>query len=98
MTQEEIKKTLKDKLKECDKDTLVDIIADVCSIYVGARVFADMSNTNYMQQHLNTIQTNIQEVNNFITQKINTNLYDTRKKFAIERPLCKVALRCVCRT
>lgn len=30
MTQEEIKQTLKDKLRECDKDTLVDIIADAC--------------------------------------------------------------------
>ena len=79
MTQEELKQTLKDKLKECDKDTLVDIIADVCSMYVRARVFADMSNANCMQQPLNTIQTNIQEINNFITQKINTNLYDIRK-------------------
>lgn len=79
MTQEELKQTLKDKLKECDKDTLVDIIADVCSMYVRARVFADMSSANCMKQPLNTIQTNIQEINNFITQKINTNLYDARK-------------------
>lgn len=79
MTQEELKQTLKDKLKECDKDTLVDIIADVCLIYVRARVFTDMSNANCIQQPLNTIQTNIQEINNFITQKVNTNLYDARK-------------------
>jgi hypothetical protein len=74
-----IKQTLKDKLKECDKDTLVDIIADVCLMYVRARVFADMSSANCTKQPLNTIQTNIQEINNFITQKVNTNLYDTRK-------------------
>lgn len=79
MTQEELKQTLKDKLKECDKDTLVDIIADVCLMYVRARVFTDMSSANCMQQPLNNIQTNIQEINNFITQKVNTNLYDTRK-------------------
>ena len=78
MTQEELKQTLKDKLKECDKDTLVDIIADICLMYVRARVFADMSNANCMQQPLNTIQTNMQEINNFITQKINTNLFGTR--------------------
>lgn len=79
MTQEELKQTLKDKLKECNKDTLVDIIADVCLMYVRARVFTDMSSANCMQQPLNNIQTNIQEINNFITQKVNTNLYDTRK-------------------
>lgn len=79
MTQEELKQTLKDKLKECDKDTLVDIIADVCLMYVRARVFADMSSANCTKQPLNTIQTNIQEINNFIIQKVNTNLYDTRK-------------------
>lgn len=79
MTQEELKQTLKDKLKECNKDTLVDIIADVCLMYVRARVFADMSNANCMQQSLNTIQTNIQEIDNFITQKVNTNLYYQRR-------------------
>lgn len=75
MTQEELRHTLKNKLKECDKDTLVDIIADVCLMYIRARVFADMSNANCLQQPLNNIQTNIQEINNFITQKVNTNLY-----------------------
>jgi hypothetical protein len=79
MTREELKQTLKDKLKECDKDTLVDIIADLCLAYIGAKVLVDMSSANCMQQPLNTIQTNIQEINNFIVQKINTNLYDTRK-------------------
>lgn len=75
MTQEELRHTLKNKLKECDKDTLVDIIADVCLMYIRARVFADMSSANCMQTPLNTIQTSIQEINNFITQKVNTNLY-----------------------
>lgn len=75
MTQEELKQTLKDKLKECDKDTLVDIIADVCLIYIRARVFTDMSNANCIQQCVNNIQTYTQEVNNFIIQRINTDLY-----------------------
>lgn len=78
MTQEELKQTLKDKLKECDKDTLVDIIADVCLMYVRARAFVDISNANCIQQSLNNIQT-IQEIDNFITQKVNTNLYETRR-------------------
>ena len=75
MTREELRHTLKNKLKECDKDTLVDIIADVCLMYIRARVFADMSSANCLQQPLNNIQTNIQEIDNFITQKINANLY-----------------------
>jgi hypothetical protein len=79
MVGEELKQELKNKLKECDKDTLVDIITDICLMYIRARVFTDMSSANCMQQPLNTIQTNIQEINNFIVQKINTNLYDTRK-------------------
>jgi hypothetical protein len=79
MTQEELRQTLKDKLKECDKDTLVNIIIDTCSMYIRARVFTDMSSANCMQQLLDNIQTNIQEINNFIIQKVNTNLYDTRK-------------------
>lgn len=75
MTREELKQTLKDKLKECDKDTLVDIVADVCSMYVMARIFTNTSSANCMQQHLKTIQTNTPEIDNFITQKVNTNLY-----------------------
>lgn len=80
MTQEEFKQTLKDKLKACDKNTLVDIIADLCLVYVGARAMVDMSSANCMQQHLSNVQTDIrtQEFDNFI-QKVNANLYDTRK-------------------
>lgn len=80
MTREEFKQTLKDKLKECDKDTLAEIIADLCVVYLGARAFVDMSSAKCMQQHLSNIQTDIrtQEIDNFI-QKVNTNLYDTRK-------------------
>lgn len=74
MTQEELKQTLKDKLKECDKGTLVDIIADVCLMYVRARAFTDMSNANCIQQCANSIQTNVQEINNYIIQRINADL------------------------
>jgi hypothetical protein len=41
MTQEELRHTLKNKLKECDKDTLVDIIADVCFMYIRALPILD---------------------------------------------------------
>lgn len=79
MTHQDIKETIKNKLRAYDKEVLVDIIAEVCSICVGARVFSDMSNANCIQQCVNNVQTNLQEVDNFITQRINTNLYDTRK-------------------
>lgn len=68
MTLEEFKKTLEDKIKACDKNTLVD---NLCLVYIGV----DMSSVNYILQSLNNVQTNIQEINN----KVNTNLYETRK-------------------
>lgn len=36
--------------------------------------YADMSSANCIQQCVNNIQTNIQEVDNIITQKINANI------------------------
>lgn len=72
-TKSDIKQTLKDKLKDCDKEVLIDVIAEVCSLYVNARVFSDMSSANCIQQCVNNIQTSFQEVDNFITQRINAN-------------------------
>jgi hypothetical protein len=69
----DMKETLKDKLKDCDKEVLIDIIAEICSIYVNARIFSDISSANCVQQCVNYIQTNFQEVDNFIAQRINAN-------------------------
>lgn len=74
MDKEQFKQSLKDKLKYCDKDTLIDIIAEVCTIYVQARVFSNISNANCVQQCVNNIQTNTQEIDNFLTQRINKEL------------------------
>ena len=63
MKQEDIKQSLKDKLKDCDKEVLIDIIAELCSIYVNARILSNINSVN-------NIQTNIQEVENSITQKV----------------------------
>jgi hypothetical protein len=73
MTHQDIKQTLRDKLKDCDKEVLIDIIAEICSIYVNARIFSDISSANCVQQCVNDIQTNFQEVDNFIAQRINAN-------------------------
>lgn len=71
MTREELKQTLVDKLKECDKNTLVDIIADLCLVYIGARALIDMSSVNCMQQPLSNVQTDIhiQRINNSMNLK-----------------------------
>ena len=74
MTHKDIQETLKDKLKECDKEVLIDIIVEVSSMYIGAKLFSDMSSANCIQQCVNNIQTNSQEIDNFITQRINDNL------------------------
>lgn len=73
MIKEEFKQALKDKLKECDKDTFVDIIADFCSVYIRAKIFSDISNANCMQQCLNNVQTCTQEIDDFLSQRINSN-------------------------
>ena len=73
MTHQNIKQTLRDKLKDCEKEVLIDIIAEICSIYVNARILSDMSSANYIQQCVNDIQTNFQEIDNFIAQRINAN-------------------------
>jgi hypothetical protein len=73
MAQEDIKQTLRDKLKNCEKEVLIDIIAEICSTYVNARILSDMSSANCVQQCVNDIQTNFQEVDNFIAQRINAN-------------------------
>lgn len=41
MTKKDIKQTLEDKLKDCDKDTLIDIIAAICALYAQARTLSD---------------------------------------------------------
>ena len=69
MTQEKSKQAIKDKLNVYDKDALVDIMADMCLIYV--RTFTDMSNVNCTQQCVN----NIQEIDDFSAQRINNSLY-----------------------
>jgi hypothetical protein len=86
MTQEELKQTLKNKLKQCDKDTLVDIITDICLMYIRARIFISIDCANCIKESLDNTQTYtqeinnyVQEINNLIIQKVNTNLYDTRK-------------------
>lgn len=37
MAPQDIKEAIKDKLKDCNKEILIDIIAEVCSMYIRAK-------------------------------------------------------------
>lgn len=69
-----IKELIKEKLNQLSKEELVDALADVCTIYVSANITTQLSSANCIQQCVNNIQTNIQEVDNIIKQKINANI------------------------
>ena len=55
---------------------LVDIVADVCALYVAARTVADMSGVNCIQQPINNIQTDIQRIDSITSQRINANCFN----------------------
>ena len=69
-----IKELIKERLNQLSKEELVDILADVCSIYITANITTQLSSANCIQQCVNNVQTNFQEVDNIITQKINSNI------------------------
>lgn len=72
MTQEELKQTLKDKLKECNKNILVNIIIDLCILYIGAKACINMMMPN-------TVQDDVQDIINFTTKRIKIYSDDKRE-------------------
>ena len=70
MTQEKLKQVIKDKLNVYDKDALVDMMTDVCLMHI--RTFTDISSVGHTQQCVH----NIQEIDDFTTQRINNILYE----------------------
>lgn len=68
-----IKDLIKDKLNQLSKEELVDALADVCAIYVSANITTQLINANNIQQCVNNVQTNLQQVDNVLTQKLNIN-------------------------
>lgn len=66
----EIKDLLRERLQELSKEELIDIIADIASVYVRASVFSTMSGANCVQQCVNYVQTE-----NLNEQKINDSLF-----------------------
>ena len=68
-----IKDLIKEKLSQLSKEELVDALADVCAIYVTANITTQLSSTNCIQQCINDVQTNLQQVDNVLTQRLNNN-------------------------
>ena len=68
-----VKDIIKDKLNQLSKEELVDALADVCAIYVTANITTQLSSANCIQQCVNNMQTNLQQVDNVLTQSLNIN-------------------------
>lgn len=68
-----IKELVKEKLNQLSKEELVDVLADVCTIYVSSNITTQVSNANCIQQCKNNVQTNLQQVDNVLTQRLNIN-------------------------
>ena len=68
-----IKNLIKDKLNQLSKEELVDALADVCAIYVTASITTQLSSANCIQQCISNVQTNLQQVDNVLTQRLNIN-------------------------
>lgn len=68
-----IKDLIKEKLNQLSKEELVDAFADVCAIYVSANITTQLSSANCIQQCVNNVQTNLQQVDNVLTRRLNIN-------------------------
>lgn len=72
----EIKDLLRERLQELSKEELIDIIADIASVYVKSSVLGSMSGANCIQQCVNNVQTDVQEAINGLYAKIDVRLCD----------------------
>ena len=70
----DIKELIKERLNQLSREDLVDALADVCAIYVTANITTQLSSANCIQQCVNNVQTNLQQVDNVLTQRLNINL------------------------
>ena len=68
-----IKGLIKERLNQLTKEELVDALADVCTIYVSANITTQLNSANCIQQCVNNVQTNLQQVDNVLTQRLNIN-------------------------
>lgn len=66
----EIKDLLRERLQELSREELIDIFADISSVYIRASVLSTMSGANCIQRCVNNVQTE-----NLNEQKINDSLF-----------------------
>ena len=71
---ERIKNDIRNKLNELSKEQLVDAIADLCCSFIFASAIDGLTISNRIQQCINNVQTNLQQVDNVLTQRLNINL------------------------
>lgn len=71
----EIKDLLREHLQELSKEELIDIIADIASVYVRASVLGRMSGASCIQQCVNNVQTDVYKTENLNEQKINNSFF-----------------------
>lgn len=69
----DIKELIKGRLNQLSKEELVDILVDVCAIYITANITTQLSSANCIQQCVNNVQTNLQQVDNVLMQRLNIN-------------------------
>lgn len=75
----EIKDLLRERLLDLSKEELIDIIADISSVYIRASVLGRMSGANCVQQCVNNVETEVQEVINGLYAKIGVRLCEKAK-------------------
>lgn len=75
----EIKDLLRERLLELSKEELIDIIADIASVYIKSSVLSTMSGASCIQQCVNNVQTNVQEAINGMSAKIDVRLCEKAK-------------------
>lgn len=75
----EIKDLLRERLLELSKEELIDIIADISSVYIRASVLGKLSGAGCIQQCVNNVQTNVQEAINGMYAKIDVRLCEKAK-------------------
>lgn len=68
-----IKDLIKEKLNQLSKEELVEAFADICTIYVSANITTQLSSANCIQKCVNNVKTDLQQVDNILTQRLNIN-------------------------
>ena len=74
----ETKDLIKAELQKLSKDELIDIIAQLVSVYIQSKVFSRLSSANCVQHCVNNIHTNIQPAINNMMQELNLNFQSTK--------------------